>query len=125
MGNRYTNRVERGASLLDLHCPNWIHGIYVDYLDMKSSSDDILSQLHGPSHVGIQEILRWLEPAERMRLLDYGFFLAESEQEYVTPSGVTVVLNRFAELTQAWKNAINWRYLQWQRNLKPRELVQS
>jgi len=102
--NVITERVKRGAALLDEKDPGWWGGIDLGKLDLRSKCDCVLGQLGAqrfgttlhPYIDGLSEIAR-LSP---LRAPDYGFDTGIDPDNYE---------QEFAHLTEAWRDLITRR----------------
>ena len=90
-----TERVERGATLLDKKRPGWEKEIDLDNLDMREPKCCIVGQLHeGQFAMGLSQLglLPWTEDNE----VSSGVF------GFTTPRGV----DEYAQLTASWKTLL-------------------
>ena len=114
--NGVTERVKRGAALLDEKDPGWWGAIDLGKLDLRSKCDCVLGQLGAqrfgttlhPYIDGLSEIAR-LSP---LRAPDYGFDTGIDPDDYEHGSvedGEEAVRREFASLTEAWRDLITRR----------------
>jgi len=91
-------RVAKGAQLLDRCRPGWAAEVDPDRLDLRLEEDDVLGQLYGTFHQGLDELAA-SDPAAQT-LPDtwaawHGFDLAGDEPA-----------RRYVELTAGWQAEI-------------------
>ncbi len=93
-------RVQQGIALLDEHKPDWREQIWIDGLDMDSSSDGLLEQVYKMSYI---KAIRALG-LHISQGYEYGF---DIDDRFV-PFHEEENKRQWRELTDAWKKAISF-----------------
>jgi hypothetical protein len=91
-----TERVQRGAALLQQKYPNWQEAIDCDRLDMGSSSDGLLEQLY----ITYPNVLNALGLRSYEDALEYGFDIRPELSDKSNQ-------RQWSALTTAWKTLIS------------------
>ena len=115
--NGVTERVERGAALLDEKRPDWWQEIDLGELDLRSRCDCVLGQIAGRIWVKEDRNSHYTSGLHLVGLgplagRDYGFDtdLDPDDCEHGTvEDGEEAVRREFAELTAAWTDLITRR----------------
>lgn len=103
-------RIEKGARLLDVECPNWFVFIYTDGLDIDSFSKCVLGRLYGSYWDGIATLFPHTFDREQSSY-EYGFYPHPSDEVWNAADESGREKNReFSELkTKYWRDLIDIR----------------
>jgi hypothetical protein len=108
MNRHYVVRVEQGVKLLDRSCPGWEDRISQDAIAMETCDRCILGSLYGDYFVGWHEVLKPFPASVLFRSAGFGFTLYSHEQD-TSSDTKEVILNRFRELADVWRDVIRKR----------------
>ena len=99
-----TERVERGAALLDAKRPGWWRRINLRRLDIRSACDCIAGQLGGYS-----DTLRALGLLDGEEDVEHGFEAIDPDGDVLAGEYHRLVQEDYAALTAAWHDLIGKR----------------
>jgi len=94
-----TERVERGAELLDKHVPGWEQSVSFGNLHMGRCDRCILGQVFHQSYGGLERL-----GLSRRIACDYGFDITDAEAEKTLTGN-----SSFNDLANEWKQLITKR----------------
>jgi hypothetical protein len=106
--NAITERVERGAALLDERRPGWLDLIDLDRLDLTSGCDCVAGQAGGGEPGGYTETLAILGLSAGDDEIEHGFD-AEADVDLPVGEFSAAISREYAALTEAWRDLITRR----------------